>query len=130
MDTSPPRRDGPLDSARALGASLLALLEARAELVAIEFKEETQRRKSLFMLAYVAALFLGVGLLLLAFLIVVLFWDTYRLPAILGVTVAYTGIGAWAFLRFQKISSTSPPPFSATLGEFRNDLDMLRRRDE
>lgn len=125
----PPGEAGPLGSARALGASLLALLGTRVELAAIELKEETERRKRLAVLALVAVLFLGAGLLLLAFLLVVLYWDTHRLPAIAGVTLLYTAIGAWAFLRFRAILRDSPPPFSATLDEFKRDLDMVRGHD-
>jgi uncharacterized membrane protein YqjE len=125
----PPGESGPLGSARALGASLLALLGTRVELAAIELKEETERRKRLAVLALVAALFLGAGLLLLAFLLVVLFWDTHRLAAIAGVTLLYSAIGAWALLRFRAILRDSPPPFSATLDEFKRDLDMVRGND-
>jgi uncharacterized membrane protein YqjE len=103
-------------------------LEARVELIGIEFREEAEFRKRLILLAAVAALFVGLGLLLLAFLIVVLFWDSYRLPAIAGVTLFYCGIGTWAILRFRQLVRDSPSPFSATLAEFRKDIEMLRGR--
>lgn len=126
----PPGEAGPLDSARALGASFLALLGTRVELAALEFKEEAARRKRLAALALVAAVFLGVALILLAFLVVVFFWDAHRIAAIAGVTLAYAAVGAGAFLRLRAILRDSPPPFSATLEEFRRDLDMVRGSDE
>ncbi|MGE0358042.1 MAG: phage holin family protein [Burkholderiales bacterium] len=126
----PPGEAGPLDSARALGSSFLALLGTRVELAALEFKEEAARRKRLAVLALVAAVFLGVALVLLAFLVVVFFWDTHRLAAIAGVTLAYAAVGAGAFLRLRAVLKDSPPPFSATLEEFRRDLDMVRGSDE
>jgi uncharacterized membrane protein YqjE len=113
-----------------MGATLLALLRVRVELVGVELKEEAERRKHMLVLALVAAFFLASGLLLAAFLVVVLFWDSYRLPAIAGVTLVYSGIGAWAFLRFRNILANSPPAFSATLKEFRKDLDFLQGHDE
>lgn len=109
---------------------MLALLSARAELASIELKEEAERRKRLTVLALVAVLFLGAGLLLLAFLVVVVFWDTHRDAALAAVTLAYIIVGAWAFARFRAALRDSPAPFSATLAEFRNDLDMLRGSDE
>ncbi len=130
LDRPPPSGTGPLDSARALGSSVLALLSARAELASIELKEEAERRKRLTVLAVVAVLFLGTGLLLLAFLVVVIFWDTHRIAAISALTLTYTLVGALAFARFRAILRDSPPPFSATLDEFRNDLEMLRGHDE
>lgn len=130
MDAPPPDAAGPLQAARALGASLLALAGVRLELVCLEIREASERSKRLLVLGLAAALFLGSGLLLFAFLVVVLFWDTYRLPAIVAVTLVYSGIGAWALHRLRTIVRDSPPPFSATLGELRGDLDMIRGSDE
>jgi len=121
---------GPLGSVRAMGASLVALLGTRVELAAIELKEESERRKRLLVLALVAVLFLGAGLAALAVLVVVLFWESARVSAIAGVCIVYTAIGAWALARFRAILRDSPPPFSATLAEFRKDLDMVRGSDE
>ncbi len=119
-----------MEAARALGGSVLALVRARLELAGIELREEKERGKRALVLGLVAALFLGMGLLLLAFLVVVLFWDTHRLLAIGAVTLAYLGIGIGAAVRLRAAVRDSPPPFSATLAEFRNDLDMIRGHDE
>jgi len=130
LDKSASQATGPVGSARALGATLLALLRVRVELVAVELKEEAERRKRMVMLGFVAVLFLTLSLLLVAFLVVVLFWDTYRMAAISGVTLVYVAIGAWALLRFREAVRDSPPPFSASLEEFQKDLDLLRGRDD
>ncbi len=130
MDEPPPEAAGPVEAARALGSSILALLRARLELVGVELAEEAERRKRMLLLVGVAAVFLAQGLLLFAFFVVVFFWDTYRLLAIGGVTLAYTGIGIAAVVRLRAAVRDSPPPFSATLAEFRNDLDMIRGHDD
>jgi uncharacterized membrane protein YqjE len=109
---------------------LLALLEARVELVSIELREEAERRKRLLILGVVAAVFLVLGLVMFSFLLVVIFWDTHRVAAILGVTLVHSGVGAWAVLRIRAIHRDPVSPFSATLAEFRKDLDMLRGRHE
>jgi uncharacterized membrane protein YqjE len=121
---------GPLDSLRALGATFLALIGTRAELLVVELREEGERRKEMLVLAGVAAVFLGLGLALAAFFVVVLFWDTHRVAATAAVTLVYLGIGAGALARLKEISRSSPPPFQATLAEFAKDLEMLKRRDE
>jgi uncharacterized membrane protein YqjE len=130
LDRPSPRGAGPADSARALGASVLALLGARVELAAVELKEAAEQRKRLVVLAFVAAIFFNAGLMLAAFLVVVVFWETHRLPAIAGVTALYGAIAAWALSRFLGILREIPPPFGATLEEFRKDVDMIRGRDE
>lgn len=127
----PPLQGGrPVDAARALGSSVLALLRARLELAGIELEEGKERGKRALLLGSVAALFLGMGLLLFAFFVVVLFWDTHRLLAIGAVTFLYLGIGIGAAVRLRAAVRDSPPPFGATLAEFRNDLDMIRGHDE
>ena len=123
-------RPGPLDSLRALGATLLALIGTRAELLVVELREEGERRKEMLVLAGVAAVFLALGLLLVAFFVVVLFWDTHRVIAAAAVTLTYLAIGAGALARLRQKAHSSPPPFEATLAEFAKDLEMLKRRDD
>jgi len=123
-----PHGTGFVGSLRALGATLLALIRSRAELIAIELQEERERSKE--MLVLLAALFLALGLLLVAFLIVALFWDTHRLLAIGGVTLLYLGIGGVALLKLRNKLRKSSPLFSATLYEFENDLEVLRRHHD
>jgi uncharacterized membrane protein YqjE len=117
-------------SLRALGAALLALVCARAELIAIELQEERVRAGQKLVLVVLAALFLSMGLLLAAFLVVVLSWETHRMLAAGGVTLLYLCIGGWALVRLREMSRNSPPPFAATMSEFANDLRLLRGRDE
>lgn len=131
MDQSPPPSGtGPAASLRALGATLVALIGTRAQLLALELREEGERRKEMLALALVSGLFLALGLLLAAFLVVVIFWDTHRLMAISGATLLYLGIGASAFARMKEKARSSPPAFEATLAEFTSDLEMLRSRGE
>ena len=130
MDRPPSAGAGPMDAARALGQSLLALARARIELAGVELGEEAERRKHQLLLGVVAAVFLFAGLILVAFLVVVLFWDTWRVGAIASVTLAYIAIGTGAAMRLRAVLRDSPPAFSATLAEFRHDLEMLRDDDE
>ena len=125
-----PRDAGLSGSLRALGATLVALIGVRAELIAIELQEETGRARQKLILVVLAALFLAMGLLLAAFLVVVLFWETHRMLAAGAVTLLYLGIGGWALVSLREISRNSPTPFAATLSEFANDLKMLRGHDE
>ena len=109
---------------------MLALAWARAELIAVELQEEKERAGQKLVLVVLAALFLAMGMLLAAILVVVLFWDTHRTIAAGGVTLLYLGVGGWALVRLRELNLNSPPPFAATMGEFENDLKLLRGRDE
>ena len=105
-------------------------MRLRLELAAIELKEGTELRRRMLVFGAVAGVFSAATLLLLALVVVVFFWDNYRMAAICGVTLVYAGIGSWAYVRFQEVLRDTPPPFSATLGEFQKDLDLLRGRNE
>jgi uncharacterized membrane protein YqjE len=120
---------GPLDSLRALGATFLAIVGTRAELAVVELREEGERKKEMLILAGVAAVFLALGSLLVAFFVVVVFWETHRVAATAAVTLLYLGIGAGALLRLRQKARASPPPFEATLAELAKDLEMLKGRD-
>ena len=122
----PKEQAGTLASLRALGATLVEALETRIELALVELREEGERRKSMLVLAVTGGLFVAMGLLLVAFFVVVFFWDTHRLAAIGGVTLLYLGIGFAAFWRLRENARTAPPPFEATLKELAADREMLR----
>ncbi|MFI5401227.1 MAG: phage holin family protein [SAR324 cluster bacterium] len=117
-------------SVRQLARNLLAAVRTRAELLAIELAEEKERRQEMLILAVLGALFLALGLQLVAFLVVVVFWDTARLAAIAGVTGLYLGISSWAFLRLRYKWRNSPSSFAASLNELSKDLDAMQGRDE
>lgn len=116
-------------SLHGLGQSLLAMLRVRAELLGIELAEEQARLKATVILAALAAIFLGLGLQILAFLIIVVFWDTHRLWAIAGVAIAYFAIAALAALWIRRLWRGAPP-FAASREELRKDMDALRGRHE
>jgi len=116
----------PLGSLRAMAATFVELVNTRIELALVELREEGERRKAMLVHAAVAGVFLTLGLLLLAFLVVVIFWDTYRLAAIVGVTVLYFAIGFGALSKFKGATRNNPPPFEATMKELARDVEALR----
>lgn len=121
---------GPFASLRALGATFVALVRTRLELAVIELRQEGERRKEMLVLGAIAGVFLTLALLLVAFLVVVLFWDTYRIAAIAGVTLVYLGVGVGALLKLKSRIQASPPPFESTLAELAKDVEALRGGDE
>ncbi len=132
MEPQPSARSGtgPVASLRALGATLLEVVATRTELAVVELREEGERRKGELVLVAVGALFLALGLLLVALLVVVFFWDTHRMVALGGVTALYLGIAAFAFLRLRARVAAAPQPFEATLRELAADRELLRGRGE
>lgn len=128
MSSSPskPREAGFFDSIRTLAGSVLDLLHVRIELFSVELQEAQERGKQLAVLAAGGALLLTLGLLLLTFFIIVLFWDSYRLLSIAIVTVLYLGGGAVCLWRAHNLMQNRPSPFGGSLREFVEDLKQLK----
>jgi uncharacterized membrane protein YqjE len=107
--------------------ALLGLLRTRLELAAVEYTEERGR-----VTTQVALLLAGVGCLLFALffcatLVIVYFWDTHRLAAIIGVVVVFGVAGGALLWRRAELASTSPSAFAVTLAELEKDRAAIAR---
>ena len=118
------------ESLQALAASMLALVRTRLELAVVEFREERERRKQMALLGIVAGVFFALAALLFALFIVVLFWDSHRVAAAAGVTVAYLAIGLGALASLRRRIREAPAPFEASLAELGRDVEALRGAHE
>lgn len=110
-----------------LASTTVATLRTRLELATVEFEEQRERIKVMLFLVVIAALFVCFALVALSALVVVLFWDSYRVAALVGVVLAYIVIAAIAFYAL-KANAAASRPFSATLRELERDAEVLRRR--
>jgi uncharacterized membrane protein YqjE len=92
---------GVLAPLRRMGDSLLALFYTRLELASLELQEE--RIRLVGFLLRVIALFILANLALVAItgLVVVIFWEKSRVPALIGLSVIYAlaALALWWDLR-------------------------------
>jgi uncharacterized membrane protein YqjE len=117
---------GLFESLKTLSVSLISIVQTRLELLSTDVAEEREQLTSFLVLVLVALSFLGVGVVLLAILIVVAFWETHRLLALAGLTglflTAGVGLGWYAMHRVR----TKPRLFEASLAELSKDRQHLR----
>jgi uncharacterized membrane protein YqjE len=107
--------------------ALLGLSRTRLELATVEYTEERAR-----ITGQVALLLAGVGCILFALFfaagaVIIYFWDSYRLAAIIGVIVFFAVVGAALLWRRAELSNTAPIPFAATVAELEKDRAALAR---
>jgi len=121
---------GLFGSLKGLASTFLVLVRTRAELIAVELQEERERIKEIFVLAVLAAIFCSLGLLLLALLVVALFWDSYRWFSFSAVTLIFLALGVWALVCLYGRLRANPPILPATLSELDHDLDGLKSNEE
>lgn len=116
---------GLFDSLKTLSISLVGIVHTRLELLSTDIAEEREHLITLLVLVLLALFCLGVGVVLLAMLIVVAFWDSHRLLALGGVTggflIASAGM-AWFALHKTR---TRPRLFAASLAELSKDRQHL-----
>jgi uncharacterized membrane protein YqjE len=116
---------GLFDSLKTLSISLVGIVHTRLELLSTDIAEEREHLIALLVLVLLALFCLGVGVVLLAMLIVVAFWDSHRLLALGGVTGVFliTSAGmAWFALHKTR---TRPRLFAASLAELSKDRQHL-----
>jgi uncharacterized membrane protein YqjE len=98
-----------------LGSGLLLAARQRLELAALDVEEEFIRLACLLAMAVAAALLATLALAAGAAAIAAHFWDTARIPALLGIALAFAlGAGALAW-RMARAWRAKPAFLAATL---------------
>lgn len=112
-------------SLKALSANLLGIVQTRLELLATDIAEERERIITLLVLAVAALFSIGVGVVLLAILVVVALWESHRLIALSGMIVFFLMTGAgigWIVLHRLR---SHPRPLDASIAELTKDRQDL-----
>ncbi len=127
-DKTPGDGKGLLASLSTLAATLVAIAHTRLDLLSSDLEEEREHLLSLLVLSLSALFFLGIGVLLATLLVVVAFWDTYRLPvlAVLAGLFLAAGVTAWRIALHK--ARTKPKLFAASLSELLKDRQQLVSR--
>jgi len=104
------------------------LLESRAELFLLELKEERVRLVAALLLALTVGICALMSLLLVTFTVVVVFWDSYRIPVLMALTVAYLAgaVGAFVSLRRRLRRWRA---FAASLEQIKKDRACLEAKN-
>lgn len=106
--------------------TVLTIAQTRLELITTELQEEVQRATSLLVIGSVALVCGFLSLLWVALTIVFAFWDTHRVLASVGVTIAFVVFTAIAIGVMRARLRTKPRLLDASLTELARDRDELR----
>ena len=115
-----------LDTVGRLGMNLLAMLQTRLELAAVEMEEEAQRFLGYLMLALLSLILFGIAMALLVLLVIIVFWESHRIAAVLGMAGVFALAGTVALLRLKSQLAVKPRLMGATLGELNKDINFVR----
>lgn len=109
-----------------IGGTLVAMVQTRLALAAVEIEEESQRLLGYFVLALLSMILFGIAMVLVALTIVLVFWDTYRLEAAVGLAAAFAAAGTWVMFKLKASIATKPRLLAATAAELNKDLNFIR----
>ncbi|HCG0970320.1 TPA: phage holin family protein [Pseudomonas aeruginosa] len=112
-------------SLRRFGAAFLGLLHGHVELFGIELQEQKANTLRLLLFAGLALVFALLLLVGLSLLVLIVFWDTNRLAAALGLCLFYVIGSLFCGWRLYQSINNESSPFSATLEELANDRERL-----
>lgn len=106
-------------------ASAIAIAQTRVELLSTELQQEIHRVAEIMVWTAVALLAAGIGLFMLALVIIFVFWDTHRVLASVAVTAVFFLIAAVAALVMRAKVRGKPRLLEATLTELAKDRATL-----
>jgi uncharacterized membrane protein YqjE len=116
---------GLFESLKTLSASLVGIVQTRLELLSTDVAEEREHLIALLVMGLVALFCLGVGMVLLAILVAVAFWESHQMMALGGLTGIFLAAGAgMVWLALHK-ARTRPRLFAASLAELSKDRQHL-----
>lgn len=115
-----------LSSVRSVLAGLVEIGHTRLQLAGTELEEERLRIAQLLLHATAALFFVGLGLVLFALWLVLVFWDEHRL-LVLGVEAGVALAAGAVFAAVWRHKARTKPRFlGATLTELQRDRDALQ----
>lgn len=115
-----------LHSVVRLGGSLLAAAETRIDLFATELKEDGERGLRLLAWALATVLTAIFGVLLAGVTVIIVFWDSHRVAAAVGVTAVFVVAAAVCALVLRQRLREKPRLLDATRSELQKDVAAIR----
>lgn len=124
-EKSAPHSKGLLASLTTLAATLVAIAYTRLDLLSNDLDEEKAHFLMLLVLILVMLFCLGVGVVLATILVVMAFWEGYRLPVLMAMTAIFLGAGVAVGWLVRVKMKRKARPFAASLAELRTDRAEL-----
>jgi len=109
-----------------MAATLVAIVQTRLELAAVEVREESLRVLTYLALSLLAMLCVTIAILLAAFLVIVLFWDTHRIGSIAATAGLFAAAGFGILLGVRYSFRHKPRLLSFTIAELSKDVDGMK----
>ena len=112
------------DSFVRVAGTVLAILKTRFELISIEVEEEWTRLLTYLLLSLAGLFCLALTILLAVILIIVLCWESYRIPAMVGLIVFFGLVTLGIAIGVKRSFARKPKMLALTCQEIAKDIDL------
>ena len=119
-----------MESIKRLLSTLTSIVSTRLELLANELQEERLHLTQMLVFALLTLLCFGIGVLLLAAFIVVLFWDEHRLAVLGMLSIIFFALSMLTAMLLRSKMEAKSKLFSVSLAELSKDREHLSTRHE
>ena len=119
---------GLMVSVKRLAGTFLAIIQTRLELLSNELEEERLRVRQMVVYGSVVLFLFAMATMLMTVFVVVLFWDSYRLQVLGGLTVLFLVAGLLVLNALRRAAAERSKLFSTSLSELSDDIDRLTPR--
>ena len=119
-----------MESIKRLLSTLTSIVSTRLELLANELQEERLHLTQMLVFALLTLLCFGIGVLLLAAFIVVLFWDEHRLAVLGMLSIIFFALSMLTAMLLRSKMEAKSKLFSVSLAELAKDKEQLSTRHE
>jgi uncharacterized membrane protein YqjE len=116
---------GLLEALGDLAATFVAMAHTRLDLLSTDLEEDRDHLLTLTVTSLGAVFFLGIGVVLSALLLVVLFWETHRILILGLLATAFLLAGLAAADQARRLARTKSRLFASSLSELLKDRQEL-----
>jgi uncharacterized membrane protein YqjE len=117
---------GLFSSLRNALANFLELAHTRLELLSVEMEARLLNSRQVMLWSVVALFSASLAMLMLAFTLLIVFWDTHRLLAACAITAFFSFLAVAAALVVRHRVRERPRLLSATISELKRDTAALQ----
>lgn len=129
MDSTTTDKGSFFSSLQSLGHSLLTLLKDRAELISVELQEEKVRLIQIFVWIIATVFTAFMAITFSSITLVYLFWESARLPALIGLSLFYASAFLMIIFFFRRFLEHQPKPFASSINEIEEDLQCIQPKN-
>lgn len=117
-----------IDAVGRVVATFVAIAQTRLELAAVELEQESRRYLGYVLMSLLALFLCGIALLLVALAVVIVFWDSYRLPATLGMAGLFGLAALMIAMKVRASFAAKPALMASSVAELAKDMAFIKAR--